>query len=680
MTNTSTIQLSDMNNGQDGIIDTFTNYGIISSNYNESIKIEKKGYIGNLINYGTITGHIYIGNANEKGAIGTITNYGTMGSIYFSNSAPTQPVNITINNLGIIKAHADGSSGVNDTSNLQASSKNITFTLKNYTIKVNENSMEFNNFSGNKPNTTAIKNSHLVISVNNDGGSVRFKDGDSKIILDFGNDFEFGAKYLINKIVTDESGKSYSALGVDFSRLIPYSDLFSLTQSGDYFIATLNTKASTIGNLYKANIRTMNNFLTISNSMIYPRKSYYSQNLIRKNQNNLVILREQSDRRISKSNIRDSSPKAQNDNIIDSSPKAQNDNIMLDSALSLKSYESFSYRNESINRRIQRQNKRNYSRTKRNNNSVILSDSEESQKKNNRDSSVASLSQNDKMNRSQNLAQNPHDYYFILTPFVNHNYFFESGRYNLSGLEYGFLTAFSGKITPSNSLGTHFMMSYGTFGDSKDKDFNITNLNLNIGLNYKFDMIWDMYLKARGDFFYFLNQVKTLTMFEAIKPNNLGFGVSVAYGKEWDFRQGGVLGVEGGIDYKALQSSTISLQNNATKTISETYQKALYNLIYVDLGLNYNKYFGNFGLNTTLGIKGNITANKLATSKIHISTFNKSVDLMLDNDNFLGYANLGASYVLNAKNFDMEFSLAYYGNFGDRVISNGGGVEWRVLW
>ena len=64
------------------------------------------------------------------------------------------------------------------------------------------------------------------------------------------------------------------------------------------------------------------------------------------------------------------------------------------------------------------------------------------------------------------------------------------------------------------------MMSYGSLGDSKDKDFNITNLNLNVGLNYKFDMIWDMYLKARGDFFYFLNQVKTLTIFEAIKVSH----------------------------------------------------------------------------------------------------------------------------------------------------------------
>ena len=273
----------------------------------------------------------------------------------------------------------------------------------------------------------------------------------------------------------------------------------------------------------------------------------------------------------------------------------------------------------------------------------------------------------------QNLAQNPHDYYFILTPFINHNLFFESGRYNLSGFDYGFLTAFSAKVAESNSFGAHFIMSYGNLGDSKDKDFMIKTLNLNFGLNYKLDLIWDMYLKARGDFYYFLNQAKTLTMIEAIKPNNLGFGASVSYGKDFNFGKGGVLGIEAGLDYKALQSSTISLHDNI-------YQKSLYHLLYADLGVSYSKYFGNFGLNAGLGIKGNITANKLATSKIHISTFNKSVDMVLDNDNFLGYANLGASYVLNHKDFDMEFSLAYYGNFGDKAISNGGGFEWRVGW
>ena len=138
------------------------------------------------------------------------------------------------------------------------------------------------------------------------------------------------------------------------------------------------------------------------------------------------------------------------------------------------------------------------------------------------------------------------------------------------------------------------------------------------------------------------------------------------------------------IDYKALKTNTITLNNSGDNTIGETYQKSLYNLIYADLGINYAKYFntnaGIWGINVGVGIKGNVTANKLAKSTIQLSAFNRSVDMILDNDNFLGYANLSGSYVLKSKNFDMEFSLAYYGNFGDRIISNGGGFEWRVFW
>ena len=624
LTNHNAIILGDTNetNGNDAIINTFINYGEILTSYNESIKIEEKGYIGTLINYGTISGHIYIGDAN-KGAIGTITNYGTMGSIY-STSPPTQSVNITINNLGIMRAHANGSGGgVNNISHLNAP-KNVTFTLQNYTIKVDETATEFNNFSGyngNGDKAAAIRNSHLVVNASG-GGSVNFKDKNSKIILDFGNSFELGEKYLISKVATDTGGNPYTALGLDFGRLIP-RDLYSLTQSGEYFIAKLNTKGSAIGSLYKSNVRAMNNFDLISNSMIFPYK-YGAKRTANK-------------RRVMRK--------------AESSQSPESTNKALES---LESNAFFAYKNDNSTNRTRRRITTN--RSTQNATQSTQSTNQTTQ----------STNQTDK-------------YYFLLTPFVTHNYFFESGRYNLSGLEYGFITAFGGKITPSNYLGTHFMMSYGSLGDAKDKDFSITNLNLNAGLHYKLEMIWDMYIKARGDFYYFLNQAKTQFIPNAIKPNNLGFGVSVAYGKNFNFGDGGDLGVEVGIDYKGLQTTRITI-DGVDKTTSETYQKSLYNLIYADLGLNYAKYFGGFGINFGVGIKGNVTANKLAKSTIQLSTFNRSVDMILDNDNFLGYANAGIGYLLNAKNFDMEFSLAYYGNFGDRIISNGGGFEWRVVW
>ena len=588
-------------NNSGNSVKNFINYGTITttSKYSLDTTNTATGGFMNIYNYGHISGYIYIAGGESSDT--HIHNYGVMGgAIKAGNSNQT----IYVNNLGTINLCEN-----NGNCDKKAHFKNVNLVLHNYAMQINVDSATFNAFSG-----SASDNSHLLLdSVN----SVSFADKYARLILDFGDNFEFGAKYDLNKLIVKTDGTT--ALNVDLLHLTARNDIYAISQRGEYFIAKLAPQYGTIGTIYKANIRTMNNFYLMSNAMIFPRKY------------NFVILRERSDRRIS--------------NIIDS-------------ANHLKSYETFSYRNESINRRIQRQNKRNYSR--------------ESLKTQNLESSSLRAD-------SQNLRGNPNldsanrDYYFILTPFINHNLFFESGRYNLSGFDYGFLTAFSARVAESNSFGAHFIMSYGNLGDSKDKDFMIKTLNLNFGLNYKLDLIWDMFLKARGDFYYFLNQAKTLTMIEAIKPNNLGFGASVSYGKEWDFKSGGVLGIEAGLDYKALQSSTISLHDNV-------YQKALYHLLYGDLGVSYSKYFGNFGVNAGLGIRGNITANKLAKSKIHIRTFNKSVDMVLDNDIFLGYANLGASYVLNARDFDMEFSLVYYGNFGDKAISNAGGFEWRVLW
>ena len=552
--------------------------------------------------------------------IGSIVNYGVMGGIDLGINST-----LILDNRGTIKPIWQHK---NEQRTHISLSNNAKVLIQNYALNINEDAMTFNKFSG-----SGDKNSHLVIS----GSGVSFKDAHSKIILGFGEKFEFGVGYAINKLATDTSGSAYSELGVDFSRIVPKNDIYTLTQSGQYFIAKLTPQYGIIGTLHKANVRTMNNFYLMSNAMIYPRKLYHLQNLGRTHSllQYSPSLAEGARGWVEYPSLRDSA---------------------LDSAFSLKSYKSFAYRNESQNRRIQRQNKRNYNRKSQNQTQNL--------KESQRNPQTQTF--------SRNLAQNPHDYYFILTPFINHNLFLESGRYNLSGFDYGFLTAFSARVAESNSLGAHFMMSYGSLGDKQDKDFMIKSLNLNLGLNYKLDLAWDMYLKARGDFYYFLNQAKTLTMIEAIKPNNMGFGLSVSYGKDFDFGKGGVLGIEVGIDYKALQSSTISLHDNI-------YQKALYHLLYADLGVSYSKYFGNFGLNAGLGIKGNITANKLAKSQIRISNLNRNVDMVLDNDNFLGYANFGVSYMLQAKNFDMEFSLTYYGNFGDKAISNAGGFEWRVL-
>lgn len=109
----------------------------------------------------------------------------------------------------------------------------------------------------------------------------------------------------------------------------------------------------------------------------------------------------------------------------------------------------------------------------------------------------------------------------------------------------------------------------------------------------------------------------------------------------------------------------------------QDYERALYHLLYADLGINYNKYFGTIRLSVGAGIRGNLTT-QLAKSKISIS--DNIINVLLDNDKIFGYTNAGVSYALNAKSFDMEFSLSYLGSFGNRAMSNGGGFEWRITW
>ena len=103
-------------------------------------------------------------------------------------------------------------------------------------------------------------------------------------MLDFGANFEFGKTYLIDKVATDTGGNAYTDLGVDFSRLSPFNDIYTITKSGanGFKVELKNPQYGTIGTLYKSNIRTMNNFTTISDSMIYPHKYKNANSSVRK--------------------------------------------------------------------------------------------------------------------------------------------------------------------------------------------------------------------------------------------------------------------------------------------------------------------------------------------------------------------------------------------------------------
>ena len=268
-------------------------------------------------------------------------------------------------------------------------------------------------------------------------------------------------------------------------------------------------------------------------------------------------------------------------------------------------------------------------------------------------------------------------YYAALVPFVNHNLYYQAGNYQLSGLDYGFIGAFSGKLNNANALGAHLGFSYGTLGDKNDSVFSAKSINFMLGLNYKLDLIYDMFVKARGDFFYFTNEISTAQVAHT-KPNDLGFGFGAAFGKDFDLATNGVFGLELGFDYKGLNTNAISIKSALDNSPMQDYEKSLYHLIYVDLGLKYTKFWANnFGLNIGAGIRGNL-APKLATSKMIERTNDNAINILLDNDKVLGYLNAGLGYVVEQKSYAMEFGLSYFGNFGDRSMSNGGSLEFRV--
>ncbi|MGX3010415.1 hypothetical protein ACWIUD_02465, partial [Helicobacter sp. 23-1044] len=615
------------------IIDDFTNYGSIIT-YNQSQQIGTYSFsiqdgqtIKNLTNYGTISGGISFSNSNGKTM--TINNYGTMGGVSATSNAT-----IIVNNYGTINL-LEG----------KYHFKSVNLTIQNYAIKITEDSAKFNAFSGTSNGTNGkIDNSHLVL----ENGSVKFAEN-GKLILDFGGDFEFGAGYLFEKLVVDTSGTN--KLPVDISRLTAKDDIFEIAQSGKHFIVTPKPQNSAVARLYSANIRTMNNFSMMTSAMIFPRKFGKSQNLAQTPQNSQSP-QKRTIRRIKRTSQLDSanSPSLRESALADSWQSTNANEYA-----NLKQNETFFYKNAESNAQLA-QSTANAPR------GSILDEKSGLRRRERGNRTSGSLTKRVPSLPDLSPKDTARNYHFIFTPFINHNSFAQAGNYALSGFDYGFITAFSVTLAESHSLGAHFALTYGTLRDKHDKDLAVKNLNLFGGLHYKIDLPFALFLKARWDFYHFSNDLKTQFL-DSVKPQNLGFGANLTFGKTFDFRTGGALSIEAGFDYKALKSQQI-------KADSAIYQNALFNLIYGDLGISYANYFGGFGVNFGVGAKFNL-APKLAKSKVLVRSQN--FDFAIDSDKILGYANAGISYLLEAQNFDMEFGVQYFGGFGDRGISNGGG-------
>lgn len=629
-------------------ITTFTNSATISINQiSTNNSATSQNSITNFINNGTISGTSTTSDLIE-GYISTIENNGTIsGSISILLPSSVSTKTATIVNNGIIygiSAESNGRVIIDNRNSIYLYSTNKSsgtkvahlnggngtqFMIRNYAIKINENQNTFNGFTGYTFTNEASRNhtSHLVIT----GNQVSFNniafEADGKITIDFGRDFELGKEYSISKIITDIDGNGLLPTNY-FDRLISKDkDYYTITQSGDNFILNFageNVPSdeaviinAPITELYKSNIKTMNNFFLHSNAIIYPHtypKTYST------------------------------TPTKQ--------PYNPHKNRYSTNAL--KSNETFSY-NES-----------------RNNDSLFLA--QDATYRNSREIYTQRSRTQSSVGYNKSRTDS-NGYYFAIAPFVSHNFYKQAGNYKISGLEGGFIGAFSGKLNYANALGMHLGVSYGSLGDKNDKNFSIKSTNLMLGLNYKLDLVYAMYLKARGDFFYFMNEVSNEQMTK-LKPNDLGFGGALAFGKDFDLGDAGILGAELGIDYKGLRTNSVSVKSTLNNSAMQDYSESLYNLIYADFGVSYRKYFGFFGLNIKAGIRGNV-AYKLAASRVVVN--NNALNILLDNDKFLGYANAGISYVLNKTNYAVEFGLNYYGNFGDRSMSNGGSLEFRVF-
>lgn len=614
---------------------TLINNGTINGTTTSNNAVQ--GYITSLTNNGIINGSISILSPTTAA---TIINTGTMngisaeinGRVIIDNRNNIYLYNTNSQTAGTKLAHLKGINGTQ-------------FKILNYMIRINENQTTFNNFSGYTYADSASlnHNSHLVIT----GTGVSFNniafETNAKITIDFGRDFELGKAYSIGKIITDIDGKGLFPID-SFDRLISKDkDLYKITQNGDSFILNfagdeqssdgivINTP---ITELYKINIKTINNFFLQSNAIIYPRKYIKA-------------------------------PKKQPYN-----PHRNRYSLKL-----IQSNEAFSYK-DSYTAENQSDFLLAQNATFRNSQKGIFLQYPRVNPPNNSGYRANQSTNRTTINRT-NTTQNTDNYYFALVPFISHNYFYKAGNYQLSGFEGGFIGAFSGKLNYANALGIHFGFSYGSINDKNDTMFDMASVNLMLGLNYKLDLIYDMFIRARGDFFYFANEISTEQV-AITKPNNWGLGFSVAFGKDFDFKEMGVLGLELGFDYKALSTKNISIKSALDNSIMQYYNKALYNLIYVDFGLNYYRYFANnFGLNVGVGVRGNL-APKLAKGELIVS--DRTLNILIDNDRFLGYANLGFSYMIKANNYAMDFGLNYYGNYGDRSMNNGGRFEWRIMW
>ena len=525
----------------------------------DGLNVQNSYSVENFINYGTISNRTLERYTLNGDGFKNVINYGTMVGLQVNNS--------NISNYGVINGFK-----TNSTDNYYTHLDGTNLKISHYKMTINKNAANFNAFNGA---ANSVDNSHLIFSTTS---SVSFANANSRVVLNFGENFEFGRVYDLSKLFITTDGTAATAImdaDTLYSHLYASSDLFTLSREGNGFIVSEpKPEFTSIGLLYKANVKTMNTLDILSNSLLWQDEKASKKKMVKK--------------RVKKGK----------------------------KIITKKSYTG------------------------------------------------------------------GENYRLALVPLAGLNSFNEAGKYTLSGSDMGLLGVFSANIDLYNTAGVHFAVSQSKLNDKNDDNFEIKTLNAMLGLNYRRDfgyLVQGLFLRLKGEAFYFQNELTNSFLMEALKPNNTGFGGSVYVQKDMGFRVNKI-NLFLGVSYKGL--STTETPKDDTAGISERYEAGLYNYIYADFMAAYNRAFslgaGTGDFNLALGVRGNVTGDSMATGSVRLGA--TTFDMILDNDSFLGYANVGFDYGFKLGTLPAKLGLKYGGNFGDKSMYNSVGLNLGLKW
>ncbi|RAX54695.1 hypothetical protein CCY99_02730 [Helicobacter sp. 16-1353] len=620
--------ISNLNN-DGGTIATLTNSGAITLLQNSF----SSSTITTLTNSGTIA------TVDNTGTIATLNNLSDGTITRFQNHGDYATI-ANLNNQGRISMSRDPSyGGIAHIYNIGATA---TINISNYHLDITKTANDFNAFNGYTGVIDDI--SHLVINDNysSAGNGIKLLDSNSKILISIGGDFELNKDYLLSKLIVNNDGSVYDIV---YSNNVSVSDLYSHLELLD---STYELQRGSVADSFRIVVKGANQSQGIQANI--------GSISLKSNISNVNLLSQHIGHNVFKNTYRGASLK----NAFSTSSQEQRIQV-----LALNSINKQVLGNHPVKIQDNQCSLMYHNNTAKNTTELDTSISGEN---------IVI----DRINGSCNLAntnesnmQYLHNYHFFFTPFITHSII---NANNVSGLSYGFVSGFNAKLGDSHTLGTHIGFSYGNLkGSNTNESIESTNLNALLGLHYKLDLVYKMYVKALIDAVFINNNANYVISNNVNKAdsNSLGYNLNIAFGKDFDFESAGIFGVELGLNSLGLNSSDTIIG-------SQTFKAQFTNLIYADLGINYNINFDNgIGLDSTLGIKyllNNPTGN-IQISNGGIQSYTQSYNLGADK--LIAYFGLGVNYQVNS---NIELGLNYLGNFGDESIQNSGFFNVKLGW